>query len=626
MKIDKLIVFIGIVSFSLLSGCVSEDLGKDCVLTERASFDLLISSNMTETKAQASIPASEDEGTINTALIVVFNKDGNNIGEVYSRELISDMSSKREGNTNLYKITGLNAQPGNIRILMIANSAVDYSSCNSWESFMSQIENTSSFVANNLPKIGYKDITLAQVGNSNINIELSQLAARIDLKIKVPSNDISFTLSEVRTEIHTRTNIDLSNINQQKDGYVSTVFTSSNGLLSDSLSFYTYEYDNSKKMTLNIKGRFTEPNTSPRDTSFTVLLDNHNVEHGNNYHIIGTLDPVTRKLNFNWTILPWSDHLREVYVDVIKSAYLVVKDLSMTMPNCEAASTTFQSSSKVTITNKTVMNGSNYSNLIYSVTAPNTNNGSINITSTLPVNFVPKYITFTVKNEEGLTQNVSVVQYPPLYITSTLSLTDADAGQGQTNSNMYMFKSLVADFSQFPMPDEKDYNRSTWSDGISFCNFIRNNGVLGYPTLVDKVFNKDVSSSTNGSSGSRRVNNVNVTAQTVTNNYMISPNFVLASQNGTNSNKTSVTHEEFCAGYIEQSRDNITFPENTVGKWRVPTKAELYLIDILQNVKACDVKRILEGGNYWCATPEQINFIDNRVSGTDAVRCVRDIK
>ena len=85
---------------------------------------------------------------------------------------------------------------------------------------------------------------------------------------------------------------------------------------------------------------------------------------------------------------------------------------------------------------------------------------------------------------------------------------------------------------------------------------------------------------------------------------------------------------EFCAGYIEHDKNGV-FTEHKYGSWRVATKAELYLIDILQNTTECDVKRILEGRYYNCAVPQFVDFMDPRVNQdgtTYAVRCVRDIK
>ena len=49
----------------------------------------------------------------------------------------------------------------------------------------------------------------------------------------------------------------------------------------------------------------------------------------------------------------------------------------------------------------------------------------------------------------------------------------------------------------------------------------------------------------------------------------------------------------------------------------------------MQNVKRCDVKKILEGGAYWVANTNIVIMLDPRTSNNEtsaAVRCVRDIK
>lgn len=102
---------------------------------------------------------------------------------------------------------------------------------------------------------------------------------------------------------------------------------------------------------------------------------------------------------------------------------------------------------------------------------------------------------------------------------------------------------------------------------------------------------------------------------------------MLASQAGMNSPSSIYDNKkEFCRHYREYTEDGI---EYGAGEWRMPTKAELYLIDILQNVKRCDVKKILEGGAYWAANTNIVIMLDPRTSNNEtsaAVRCVRDIK
>ena len=370
------------------------------------------------------------------------------------------------------------------------------------------------------------------------------------------------------------------------------------------------------------------------------------VVHGNLYDIVGTIDVNTREAKFNWTLKPWDVRIREISVDIVDPAFLVVANTEMTMPNMTSISTMFQSSSPITISNIQVSNGTSYSNTKVNVTKSEGNSGSINISSELPINFVPKEISFTVTNEEGLSEDVKIHQYPPLYITASTSLNKVTGNSdNQNNRNMYEFKSLIADFTKigvgsnwFELEESwssigSDWNRNGHLGTLSnrqkvasqFATYIQNNAVLAYPETADKTFNKSVSSKTNGSTSNRYVGTVPRTVQNETNNYRISPYFVLASQNGTNSSKGEQSHEEFCAGYIEQDLGYNNYPEGTVGKWRVPTKAELYLIDILQNTQTCAVKRILEGEDYWCATPALIDLMDPRLTGASAVRCVRDI-
>ena len=181
---------------------------------------------------------------------------------------------------------------------------------------------------------------------------------------------------------------------------------------------------------------------------------------------------------------------------------------------------------------------------------------------------------------------------------------------------MYIMNSFVADFSTLPDPDEFDEAFDSGFThyapdpvlGASYAAYIRNNAVLGYP-LTDS----------DGAS-----------IDTEENNRRISPHMMLASQHGTTTAATYAASRIKCRDYVE--RDATT--GETYSDWRMPTKAEIYLIDILQNVKVCEVKQILEGQYYWSADAESsVRFMDPRVgqggnSGSlyASVRCVRDIR
>ena len=366
------------------------------------------------------------------------------------------------------------------------------------------------------------------------------------------------------------------------------------------------------------------------------------IVHGNLYDVVGTIDVNTREATFNWELKPWQVIVREVSVDIVDPAFLVVARTEMTMPNITSISTTFQSSSPIKISDIKVTNGTSYSNLNRNITNSEGNNGSINISSELPINFVPKEISFKVTNEEGLSEDVTIHQYPPLYISNYVSKTTADGGSGQTNSKMYIFKTLIADYSSLQdvsLQLDETWSESGWGgNGHNHKGTLSErqaagaaakadfkNAVLGYPQKKLEHFGKVSSKQNTRTETTYTLDSyVDCTVAGAANNNLISPHFVLASQVGVNSGKNETTAKEFCAGYIENDNSG-NIVDNKFGSWRVPTKSELLLIDILQNTVECDVKKILEGEGYWSAIYSRIDFMDPRVSATNAVRCVRDI-
>ena len=333
---------------------------------------------------------------------------------------------------------------------------------------------------------------------------------------------------------------------------------------------------------------------------------------------LGTDNPNTAiELNGNYTIADWTS--KEILVAVEGVNVLYVKDTEIRLPNSTSFTTAFQSSSQnvsignITVNGVAINNGSNGVNITWT---QNAKYGNINITSTLPINFIEKEIKFTVSNDAGLSQDVTVSQYPALYLSSDVSDDIPSGGQGQNNTAMYIMTSLVADFSTLKNPDEFDEDfGSGYSHfapnpalGASYAEFIRTNAVLGYP----------------------KTDSDGATLDTDENNRRISPRFMLASQYGTTTAASYLVSRNKCIAYVE--RDSTT--QETYSDWRMPTLAEIYMIDILQNTKVSEVKKILEGSYYWSARASStVQFMDPRVGNTAvfgplnaSVRCVRDVK
>ena len=332
----------------------------------------------------------------------------------------------------------------------------------------------------------------------------------------------------------------------------------------------------------------------------------------------GDTDPHSAvPLNAGYTIQDWSTH--EVLVSVEGINFIYVKDTKISMPNSTQFTTTFQSStpdvevSDIAVNGKEIVNGSEGVFINYS---HNVKTGDIIIVSALPENFVAKEITFIVKNGVGLTQKVTVLQYPALYIGSDISADAPGGSQGQNNNKMFVIGSFVADFSSLPDPDEFDedfgsgytHYAANPALGKSYAEYIRNNAVLGNP-LTD-------------SEGQ--------TIDTEENNRRISPRLMLASQHGVTTADSYTNSRDKCAAYVE----NDATTNERYSDWRMPTLAEVYLIDVLQNIKVAEVKKILEGSWYWSARASSaVQFMDPRVGNTNSfnalhssVRCVRDVK
>ena len=332
----------------------------------------------------------------------------------------------------------------------------------------------------------------------------------------------------------------------------------------------------------------------------------------------GSPTPETAKeISANYTIEDWTT--KEILVSVEGSNFIYVEDTDIKLPNSTKFTTTFQSStpdveiSDITVNGQAIENGNAG---VFINHSQGVKTGDIIIISALPENFVAKEIAFTVKNGVGLTQEVKVLQYPALYIGSDISADAPGGSQGQNNNKMFVIGSFVADFSSLPDPDEFDedfgagytHYAANPALGKSYAEYIRNNAVLGNP-LTDS----------NGQ-----------TIDTEENNRRISPRLMLASQHGVTTADSYLNSRAKCESYVE----NDATTNETYSDWRMPTLAEVYLIDVLQNIKVAEVKKILEGSWYWSAQASStVQFMDPRVGNTasfnpkhSSVRCVRDVK
>lgn len=369
-----------------------------------------------------------------------------------------------------------------------------------------------------------------------------------------------------------------------------------------------------------------------------------------NYYYQYEITSVGKTLGFNADIYSWGSATKVVEIIVEDFHWLYVKDKVLYMNNVNQIKTTFDSSTDdlvYTISDVKVYNTStawsDTNGKINSVTIDKSLKGDITINSDIPDNFVGKEFKVTVSSTiSGKSETIQVYQFPPLYLTLQQNSQNVDAEHGQTNSSVYEITTLLADLSWLPESGENlelDENfpsgyshegtlNQRKTAGTSTINFLKNckfgypqTEAIHYDQVTSTIYNEDI-----------KVYNIdaNTTVETSENGNLISPHFILASQGGANSITNYNYAKQNCAGYSEivKNADGTT---TTYGKgtWRVPTKGELMLIDLLQNITKSQVKRILEGEKYiYAKNPTDNDYVmmDRRVDNTHAVRCVRDIK
>lgn len=639
----------------LFSACTSEELidnggteeGKD------TSLSLVLTTGEPATKAAEGYQyATADEIKVSNCVVALFKMNGTTVGDMIGKveSFDFDASNTTYNNKPAYSLNNIPAKTGNVRILVIANATnADYTDFTTWSQFM-EASTEKALVENDLVKVGWLDKELVAPVTGKIAVPLAQLSAKVKLDISTSDpSSWTYAISKITVEkINKKTDLILTSANSQKILEQLVLDNSNNAERFADLSFYTYENPLAESVKITIEGTLSEENGISETKKYSVELnktvDNARLAeglcHGTLYNIKGKIDVTTRTINFSWEILPWSTTVREVSVDIIKPKFLVVKDTEMTMPNTKTVSTTFNSSSKIRMVNVSIDNGTNaYKDEQYNITwNEEETSGTITVsTERIPQNFIPKYITFTIINEDDLTQIVKVVQYPPLYVEANTSTRKPTGSSSQNNDKLYQIKTLIADLTILSADINNDYelNESSFNHtgnlsdrrktARSYVNELRNSGVCGFPLTEVDIF----SGTTNVENSTKNFSNVSAksTIEGAENNHRISPNFILASQNGINSISTNSNAKTNCALYYESIKNaDGTTTLFGQGTWRMPTRSELMLIDVLQNTTKCEVKKILEGKGYLNALPEKLNMMDPRVSASTAVRCVRDIK
>lgn len=329
----------------------------------------------------------------------------------------------------------------------------------------------------------------------------------------------------------------------------------------------------------------------------------------------------------NYRIVDWSTNDVDVWIKNIM--YLYVDEQAIVMNNTDSYTTRFQSSSdNIEIKNlRVTVEGNDVPAYGVSIAKePFVYNGTITISSVIPDNFVPRTIDFDVENSDGIVQHVNVVQYPPIWIGH---ITSQDVN-GTLNRNMYTVNIKQADLRTIPMPDIP--SRGSWGDAHIRWYYQDLTGKLYTGPNPYNPVNDGRQEMEYGHCrvGYPALDKNGYTDPSTNNRWMISPNFMFASRVSSSTDKVDYwAAVSRCKNYSETDTDGVTY-----SGWRMPTYAEMLLLDVLQNVSKCEIQDITDRHRYWTADPgSNAAFrILNPSGGTNGesasyaeVRCVRDL-
>lgn len=265
---------------------------------------------------------------------------------------------------------------------------------------------------------------------------------------------------------------------------------------------------------------------------------------------------------------------------------------------------------------------SNFGQYGISVVPAAGNFGNVTINSDVPTNNGIRYIKVKVTNGQGLSKEFTVKQYPLEYIVTVPGWysyrTDNTCGGKVVNWEAGPFdKDLdqpVTSANNFESKvyDEKENEIYTYSYRRD-QEWVSTGGWNGYYKYSDWYV-------TTGSSQTDKHNNKmyfvritktsdkyvlsvpamdedGYTESSPENNKLVAPAFMIASQLGTVYPHRFNDAKEHCKQYAEKSLDGQVYED-----WRLPTEAELLIIDYYQGDDNSVIDRVLAGDKYWAAS------------------------
>lgn len=353
-----------------------------------------------------------------------------------------------------------------------------------------------------------------------------------------------------------------------------------------------------------------------------------------------------------YEVIPWTQVTIDVdggnlnYLELLKDE-IIMKNID------ESLEQYFTSSSPVTASIsevyyydkygvKQTIPESNYEYYGISASPESGNFGNLTIKSNIPTNNGIRYIKVTVTNGQELSKEFTVKQYPLEYIVTVPGYysyrTDnicggkvvnwetgpfnKDLDQPVTSANNFSSKVYIEDENKiYTYYYTRDYDwwgrpTSDWYVTTGSSQTGKHNNKM-YFVRITKTSNEYVLSVP-------AVDKDGYTESSPENNQLVAPAFMIASQLGTVTNQYFSSAKEHCKQYAEKS-----IAEQVYDDWRLPTEAELKIIEKYQGVDGSVIDIVLGGKYYWAASGKRV-FISSGNNNPDNdkafIRCIRTVK
>lgn len=382
--------------------------------------------------------------------------------------------------------------------------------------------------------------------------------------------------------------------------------------------------------------------------------DAHKINRNTIYKVKVTIDRLGQlkpdipvELTPEYEVYPWE----EVYIDVgsddveyleLREEEIIMKDITTSSEQYFTSSSPIES---VTIDevyyydkygNRQTILSNQYNQYGISASAEGGLSGSVTVNSDVPTNNGIRYIKVIVMNKQGDSKSFTVKQYPLEYIVTVpgwYSYRDDFGSTYETlnGNNRKMWNDLFAskvytngsiyEYAWYNYTDygwfggwETNSRPSTVQLGSRQSSNPNNNM---YFVRITKTSDEYVLSVPAMDSGG-------YTDNSPENNLLVAPAFMIASQLGTVTNTDFDTAKEHCKQYAEKSIDREVYDD-----WRLPTEAELKIIDKYQGVSGSVIDIVLGGKYYWAASGNRVeadNGSNYPSRNTAFIRCIRTVK